>query len=382
MTAMAQPRGTVCFCNSNRAWGGGERWHLEATLAMAKRGWRVILLADRDGPLLKRGQELAREHPELTALPVHFTSLSFLNPVTLLRWRCFFRREGVSRLVLGLPTDMKAAGLAAKMAGVERIYYRRGSAVPVRGSRLNRLLYGRVLDGVIVNSRETERLLLSRCPGLICREKIHLLFNGIDAQAFDGQLAAAEAEFREGDTFLIGNAGRMTVQKGQKFLLHMSRTLKDKGFPHRVILAGEGELEESLRRLAKDLDVRDTVRFAGFRQDLGSFWKSLDLFVLPSLWEGFGFVLAEAMLAQIPLLGFDANSMPELIRSGVNGEVIPPPKPDESDHDTGSRLAEAVLGMAGNREKLREQGGQGRAIALAEYDQESCMCRLDSLLQA
>lgn len=351
---------------------------------MAARGCRVIVLADEKSVLLER----ARACTELEVHPVAFSSLSFLNPRTVGKWASFFREEKVSRLILGLPKDMKVAGIAAKLAGVERIYYRRGSAVPVRGSLFNRFLYRRVLDGVIVNSRETGRLLTSRCPDLVPSEKIHRVYNGLDAGAFDAELAGALPVYREGivpfsagGPLLIGNAGRLTVQKGQKFLLYMSRALQDMGIAHRVLIAGDGELRDELHRLAATLGVDETVEFAGFLPKLGSFWKSIDCFVLSSLWEGFGFVLAEAMLAEKPLLAFNANSMPELVRQGQNGLLIPLPGDGESDEDVGRRLAAAVADLVKDTGRFTRMGAEGRAIALAEYDHAASLEHLIALLR-
>ena len=201
---------TVCFCNSNIPWGGGEKWHLEAALALAARGWRVLFLCHPQGELVKRLQGSA----EIRVVPLPLGRLSFLNPFTHIRLVHFFRQEGVDTLIMNLPADLKAAGPAAKAAGVRRIVYRRGSALPVRNSLLNRYLYGRVITRLIVNSEATRRMALINNPRLIAKDRIAVLPNGIDVQAFDNALQAAGQNSLFVDA-AAQSAGRAALSSGQ-----------------------------------------------------------------------------------------------------------------------------------------------------------------------
>lgn len=368
---------TVCFCNSNRAWGGGEKWHLEAALAMAKRGCKVFVMAGEGTPLLER----ARRHPELTTRARRFSGLDFCNPLAVRACASFFRENGVNRVILGLPADMKAAGIAAKLAGVPGVYYRRGSAIPVRNSVFNRYLYGGVLTGVIVNSRETARLLLAENASLVGREKIHVLYNGLDVAAFDAALSAAGPLLTDcGKELVLGNAGRLTSQKGQQFLLHMSKALRERGVSHRLVIAGEGERRQELEKLAADLGVADLAIFAGFLDDMAPFWRGIDIFVLSSLWEGFGYVLAEAQLAQKPVVAFDGNSTPEVVRADETGLLIAPPAEGEDAPGIGRRLADAVQQLTEHPERAAAFARAGRKFCMNTFDQNRCMDSLHKLL--
>ena len=367
----------VCFCNSNRAWGGGEKWHLEAALSMAERGARVFLMAGEGTPLMER----AKQYPELTLHARRFSGCDFCNPLTLRSCAKFFRENGISRVLLGLPADMKAAGLAAKLAGVSGIYYRRGSALPVKNSWLNRFLYQDVLTGLIVNSRETERLVFAAGDTLIAKKKVTLLPNGIDVAAFDAAYAKAEPLWQRKDGIpVIGNAGRLTTQKGQQYLLHMSRALLNSGIPHTLLIAGEGEREAELKALAKTLGLEDTVVFTGFLPDMAPFWRSIDFFVLSSLWEGFGYVLAESMLAGKTILAFNGNSMPEVVTDGETGLLVPLPTADESPENTGERLAASARFLITEPATTARLAAGGRTHCRQTYDQKRCMDTLYALL--
>lgn len=367
----------VCFCNSNRTWGGGEKWHLEAALAMAKRGARTFLMAGEGAPLFER----ARQYDAITVEARRFSGVDFINPFVVRSCADFFRNHAINRVVLGLPADLKTAGLAARQAGVDGIYYRRGSALPVKSTVLNRFLYGRILTGLIVNSRETARQVFAADADLIDKAKVTVLPNGLDVAAFDKAYAEAAPALRrkEGD-LVIGNAGRLTRQKGQQYLLHMSRALVDLGVAHTLVVAGDGERKDELRRLAADLDLEQTVVFTGFLQNMAPFWRSIDIFVLSSLWEGFGYVLAEAMLAKKPIVAFDGNSMPEIVTHNKTGLLAPLPTPGETPEETGRRLAESVRALREHKTEAKRLAENGRIYCEQTYDQERCMDALHALL--
>jgi glycosyltransferase involved in cell wall biosynthesis len=369
-----------CLCNGNAAWGGGEAWHLNAARSLAKRGFRVLLLCRPGSALYKR----ALRENGVEAHPCAPGRLSFLNPVYLLRLARFLREREVGALIMNLPSDLKAAGPAALRAGVKHVVYRRGSDLPVRDSLFNRLLYGRVMTRLIVNSEATLRSVLAHNPKLVDAGRVGILPNGIDCAAFDAALGEAlaaraprdttEGARREREPFVIGNAGRLHRQKGQHFLLHLARSLKNASFPFRLIIAGAGERETELKTLAEELGVRDEVRFAGFMDNLAPFWAETDLFMLSSLWEGFGSVILEAGLAQKPVFAFKVSNLPELIFEGENGRLFPPPGNGDGGPDA---VARAVIEAAGNPEELRRMGRRGRELAL-KYSQEACM---DALLR-
>lgn len=404
---------TICFCNSTLAWGGGESWHLNAALSFARRGWRVLLLCRPDGALYERAAKL----PDIITVPLSIGRLSFLNPFMRRRLVRFFRSERVHALIMNLPADLKAAGPAARAAGVRHVLCRRGSALPVRNSWLNRRLYGSVITRLVVNSRATRAQVLVNNPELIPEDRITVLPNGLDIGAFDAALAAARAEGgggvlealrgeagglpgHEGRPFVIGNAGRLNRQKGQHMLLHLGRRLVDAGLDVCIVIAGTGEREAELKELAASLDLAGRTFFPGFMENMAPFWLTIDLFVLTSLWEGFGNVVIEAGLAEKPVFAFAVSNLPELIKEGVNGRLFPLPAeerancPDCSGAGTSGGIAicpaeepyaamavmgEAVLALAADGAMRCRIGKAGR-VAAERYSQEACMNALEGLL--
>lgn len=363
----APPR-SLCFFNSNRPWGGGEQWHLQNALLARDRGYRVSVAARRGGELAAR---LAHE-PDIRLLPLPMGELSFLNPLTILRLARFFRSVEAEAVLFCLPRDVKVGAPAARLAGVGQTIYRRGIALPVHDRLTNRLLYPRLIDKIIVNSLETRRCLLAEIPNLLPPERIHLIYNGFDAAAFDARQSAPLVP-RRGPGIVIGTAGRLTRQKGQALLLDAAALLKERGLDFRLLIAGVGELEVELKAQTLALGLNDRVEFLGFVTDMKAFHQSLDIFALPSLWEGFGYVLAEAMCRKLPVAAFDVNSIPEVVENGVTG-LLCPPKPE--------LLADNLLRLAGDAALRSRLGAAGRARLLERFDARKTFAQLEACLRA
>jgi glycosyltransferase involved in cell wall biosynthesis len=368
---MSMPPKTLCFFNTNGPWGGGEHWHYQNALLARDKGYNVCVVAKKGGALAAKlhGQTGIRLFtPDLGGI-------SFLNPVTMAGLVRLFQREKVDAVLLCLPRDVKSGGIAAKLAGVPDIIYRRGIAVPVHDRLLNRLLFGRVLTKLIVNSEETKRCVLAENPKIMPHERIHLIYNGFDASEFDARQSAPLVQ-REPGELVIGTAGRLTEQKGQRLLIEAAALLKDAAPPapsFRVLIAGTGELETELKAQVKRLGLEDRVQFLGFVQDMKAFHQSIDIFALPSLWEGFGFVLAEAMTMRLPVAAFAVSSVPEVVEHGVTGLLCPP---------EAHALADNLLRLMGDAELRARCGEQGRARVLARFDLGRTFADLETCLRA
>lgn len=357
----------ICFFNTTKAWGGGEKWHFDVATRMHAAGMPVVVVTHKRSELKKRLEDFGM-HP----FTVLISNLSFLNPFKLLRLRTFFRTKQINTIVMNLPSDLKAAGIAAKMAGVERIIYRRGSAIPVRDSWLNRRLFKHVITEVLVNSRETKRTILANNPGLIDKNRIRVIYNGIRLQ----ELKVSEQEIQQKqktgekdkindqlpDTRVpvIGNLGRLEKQKAQYLLIDLAVRLRKENVPFQIRIGGDGSLHDELSRLIRKHRLEDQFRLTGYVHDVGAFMQEIDLFVLTSVWEGFGYVLAEAMACEKPIVAFDISSNPELVEHEKTGLLAKAGDVDD--------LAEKVKQLLSNPERCRKYGKRGREKVLRDFD--------------
>ncbi len=163
-------------------------------------------------------------------------------------------------------------------------------------------------------------------------------------------------------TPLLATVGRITEQKGLTFLLE-AMTLVRKRLPEaRLLIAGDSQdgRDEYKARLLEQwasLGLQDRVIFAGVRGDIPAVMQAADLFVMASLWEGFGLVFLEAMAAAKPIVATNVSAIPEVVEDGVTGLLVPPRDPNA--------LSGAILALLTDRDKAMEMGRAG-SIRLKE----------------
>ena len=107
---------------------------------------------------------------------------------------------------------------------------------------------------------------------------------------------------------LIGHVGRAAVAKNHPFLLEIFNEIQKKNSNSRLILVGAGQLESKIREKVKGLGLMEKVIFTGHRTDVNSIMQAMDVFVLPSLYEGLGIVAIEAQAASLPVVA--SNGIP------------------------------------------------------------------------
>ncbi len=336
---------TVCFFNTMRSWGGGEKWHYDVASYLVRQQRRALFISSPGSPLSQKLKDIS-----LAGYGLHIANLSFLNPVKI--WKVFriLRRERVGVLITNLSGDMKIASIAGKLAGVPKIIYRRGSAIPIRNSPINRYLFRRVITRIMANSHETKRTILANNPRLVPDEKITVIYNGVYLPRYHQEVKplykAPKGEI------VLGSAGRLSEEKGHVHLLEMMPLLTGNGQEFRLVIAGEGRLMQYLQKRARRLGIEDRVDFLGFVEDMPSFFRSLDVFLLSSHYEGFGYVIAEAMASRIPVVAFDINSSSEIILDGQTGFL--------TDRNDIREMALKVQLLAGNPALRQSMGENGR----------------------
>lgn len=147
----------------------------------------------------------------------------------------------------------------------------------------------------------THRLACSRAAGewMFADEEFQIIRNAIDTKAYSFDRKARE-ELRKKygleEKYVVGHVGRFALQKNHIFLLDVFEAIVSKKQESVLILVGDGELEQEARDKAKRLGISDRVIFLGRRSDVGKIMSAMDVFVLPSLYEGLGNVLVEAQV--------------------------------------------------------------------------------------
>lgn len=161
-------------------------------------------------------------------------------------------------------------------------------------------------------------------------EKIHVIHYGVAPHWPDEEnIASARILLREElglgpEALLIGMVGRLIEQKGMNYGIEAFAAIADEFSEAHLVIAGDGPLRESLEALAKQRVPAAKVHFIGWRADSSKVFAALDIFLMPSLWEGFGLVLLEAMSWRIPVIATQVSAIPEIIIPNESGLLVPP----------------------------------------------------------
>ena len=338
--------------------------HLETGMHLYGGAQQVAYLLDG---LRRKDMENVLVCPSGSAIATALTNVDAVREIPMrgdldlgfvLRFRRLIRKE---RLDIVHVHSRRGAdtlgGLAARSAGVRAVLSRRVDN-PERNA-LGRLKY-RLYSRVITISEGIRQVLLSEgvpATRLVCVK------SAVDRRLFQPKNrddAWFRKEFRlpEGAP-VLGMVAQFIERKGHHVLLEALPKILDTFPDSRVLLFGKGPLETEVIQAVHERGLDATVRFAGFRDDLPNILCCLDAVVHPALKEGLGVSLLQAASSAVPIVGTDTGGIPEIVRDGENGLLIPPNDPDALATAVGRLLADPVwAGILGAR---------GRAIVNTEF---------------
>lgn len=145
-------------------------------------------------------------------------------------------------------------------------------------------------------------------------DKIEVIYNGVEIEKFIKE----NRDYLKAET--VGSIGRLTKQKGFDYLIKAAADIPK----IKIAIAGVGEEGGALLREIKELGLEGRVRLAGQQKDVVGFLDTLDIFVLPSRWEGFGIVLLEAGLSGLPVIASRVDGIREIVTDGEDGILFAP----------------------------------------------------------
>ncbi len=208
---------------------------------------------------------------------------------------------------------------------------------------LMKTLYSKA-DGVIALSQGVADDLNKLIPSI--RQKITVIYNA----GFEDQIISLAKEplpdnFQKTDPLIVA-CGRLTEQKGFSYLIEAFSQLRHQ-IPAQLWIIGEGKLKSKLERQIRDLNLEDHVKLLGFQDNPYKYMASGDVFILSSLFEGFGNVIVEAMACETAVISTKCPSGPdEIIDHGINGFLVPVGNSEE--------LAKSTIDLLKNSE-LRQK---------------------------
>jgi len=196
--------------------------------------------------------------------------------------------------------------------------------------------------------------------------KVVTIPNGVPLQRFADRTARERMRAALGlgpGSLVIGSVGRLDEPvKGYAILLQALEIL-DGTVPEMVcLLCGDGPARAELERSVRERGLSAQVRFLGDRQDVPLVLQALDLYVQPSLSEGFGLSVLEAMATGLPVVATHCGGLPEVVRDGVTGDLVPPGE--------ASQLAQRIRALLGEPGRRAAYGRAGEQRARQEFPLE------------
>lgn len=184
----------------------------------------------------------------------------------------------------------------------------------------------RTADDMLVSECEASRSYLIDKQGYD-KDKTMTIRNGVDIAGWPISKTGREKRRKEMQLgkkdVLIGAIGRLDVQKGHIFLLEAIAKLRV-SHPVKCVLIGTGPLESELIEAARRLRIEDHVMLAGEQDDIPVWLSAIDIFVMPSLWEGLPNALLEAMALGLPVVASRVDGIPEAVAHDISGILCPP----------------------------------------------------------
>ena len=206
-------------------------------------------------------------------------------------------------------------------------------------------------------------------------ERVRVIWNGAPLDEFaprglERRRATRRALGIAEEDLVIGTIGRLNLQKGHRYLLEAAARVFAAVPAARLVVAGDGDQEGSLRAQAESLGIAPRVAFLGHRTDVPALLESFDVFCISSTYEGTPLTLFEAMAAGQAIVSTRVDGCREVIEDGRTGLLVPPEDP--------AALAAALVRVLTEPDLRASLAAQARAASV-RYDIQACVEQMEAL---
>ncbi len=279
--------------------------------------------------------------------------------------RGFVKREGIDIVHANTRVAQAVASLLERYAGVPYVSTCHGFFRPSLHRRWMPLWGKKV---IAISEQVREHLIRDL---RVSPQQVVLIHNGIDASRFlpvasaAKQAAKAALGLRPGP--VVGIIARLSGVKGHAYLIEAMRQVRIKHPEAQLLIAGEGPLAEDLARRSAPLGLGQGVFFFSNTRDTRELLAAMDIFAMPSLHEGLGLGLMEAMASEVAAVGSEVGGIPALIRNGDTGVLVPPKDADA--------LAEAISRLLSDPSLRESLARNARGHITANFTQQGMAAR-------
>lgn len=338
--------------------GGAEEMVLNLVRHLPDRYAPAVVCIHSAGPI---GEEIRK-----TGVPFSVLGLQpgLSRPFDVLRLRDFLHALQPSIVHTFLLTGSLYGRFAAMMSGVPVVI---GTEVNIyENKRASHARFEQWLmrgtDIVIASAKSVKDFYVEQVGA--DPAKVEVIYNAVDWSQLETTMTRDELRASIGvprEVMAAGIIARLTEQKAHRVLFDAMAQHAPLQQMHLVVV-GDGELRESLTERVETLGLRDRVHFVGARRDLGNILAAVDLFAMPSLWEGLPLSLVLAMGAGLPVVATRVAGIPEVVQHDVSGLLVSPGNSGE--------LAQALSRLVEDAPLRRSLGERARALVMPRFGVE------------
>jgi glycosyltransferase involved in cell wall biosynthesis len=239
--------------------------------------------------------------------------------------------------------------------------------------KLSRRVFGCWGQKVIAISQQVKEHLIADFK--LDEFKISVVHNGIDTKNFGDFSARVRLRKDLGiqDALLVGIIARLSDVKGHIYLIRaMPEVVKI--FPTaKLLIIGEGKMKDTLVKETDRLGIKENVLFIPRASNTRDLLSAMDIFVMPSLQEGLGLALMEAMAQGVAVVGSAVGGIKTLIQDRVNGLLVAPAD--------SAALAQAIIGLCNDPALRRALGSRAREFIMANFSKEEMVDKTEIVYQ-
>ena len=310
----------ILIAEASTAMGGQELAVVRHAKGLRNRGHDVQLLLQPGTPI----EQIARDQK----VPVQVMSMQKLTASALKTFRRILLRERPDLLHVNSSRDSWLGGITARLVSPRiKVVKTRHISAPLNRNLTTRFLYRRLFDHVIVTGGPSNGRALVERDGLQAT-RVSAFPIGIDLSYFSPgppeHDLLGELGLSPGDR-LVGLLSYLRSYKGHEYFIEAAAQLAQRLPNVKFLIVGEGPEEANIRTRICKLGIAQQVLVLGYRHDFLNLLRSLDILVMPSV-EGDTIpqVLLEAMAVGLPVIATTTGSIPDVVRNGVTGLLVPP----------------------------------------------------------
>ena len=211
--------------------------------------------------------------------------------------------------------------------------------------------------------------------GIGTRHQLKQIYNGINIKYYERAMTSNLKKRDEfglsKDDFICATVGRLVPVKGHTYLIKAIHKVVKVIPEARFLFVGDGEIKSKLSEEIRSLDLQENIFLLGSRNDIATILSCIDIFLLPSLNEGFGMALIEAMAEKKPVIATNVGGIPEVVIDGETGILVPPKDPEA--------FSSAIIKLYKNPELSRRMGLAGYNRAKRLFDITTTVHNLERL---